>query len=49
MVTLTATDATTVTVTATDGEVTTAPPVSIEFQLDPYLMGGCSQPGCHSV
>ena len=34
--TLTATDATTVTVTATDGEVTTSP-VSIEFQLDPYL------------
>ena len=34
--TLTAMDATTVTVTATDGEVTTSP-VSIEFQLDPYL------------
>ena len=37
MVTLIATDATTVTVTATDGEIETLP-ISIEFRLDPYLM-----------
>ena len=37
MVTLTATDATTVTVTATDG-TTTSDPVSIAFQRAPYLM-----------
>ena len=43
VLTLTASDATTVMVTASDGRVTTSP-ISIEFQLDPYLRADKDSP-----